>query len=338
MLCISMITTAEKLKQLLSEQDSVLAECAAPVNGHLRNWLIWLISEKRSANKTIDAYLADMQGFFSFLTDHLGDYATMQALEDLSLQDFRSFLAARRNDGLGARSMARKLSSLRSFFKYLEKNNILINADIKNIRSPKIAHSLPKPLSPEMSKKLIAEVKNVARSKTSEDDEWVDARDTAIMILLYGCGLRISEALNINGKELYSIKSGVMSIVGKGNKTRIVPILPIAINAIATYQELCPYVSEANDPLFYGVRGKRLGARSVQKKTEKLRYQLGLPESATPHALRHSFATHLLTAGGDLRTIQELLGHASLSTTQIYTEVNADYLRNIHELAHPRNR
>lgn len=332
------ITNAEKLKQLLSEQDSVLAECTAPVNVQLRKWLIWLISEKRSANKTIDAYLGDMQGFFSFLTDHLGDYATMAALKDLSLQDFRAYLASRKNQGLGARSMARKLSSLRSFFRYLEKNNILINGDIKNIRSPKIAHSIPKPLSPDMSKKLIAEVSNIVRVKASEDDEWVDARDTAIMILLYGCGLRISEALNLNGKDLYGIKSGVMSILGKGNKTRLVPILPIAIKAIETYQSLCPYVSDNIDPIFYGVRGKRLGARMVQKKTEKLRYQLGLPESATPHALRHSFATHLLTAGGDLRTIQELLGHASLSTTQIYTEVNADYLRNIHELAHPRNR
>lgn len=333
-----MISTADKLKQLLSAQDSVLAQCAAPVNGHMRNWLIWLISEKRCSNKTIDAYLADMQGFFSFLTDHLGDYASLQALADLSLQDFRAYLASQKNAGLGARSMARKLSSLRSFFKYLEKNHILTNGDIKNIRSPKIAHSLPKPLSPEMSKKLIAEVKNVARNRLTEDDEWVDARDTAIMILLYGCGLRISEALDLNGKDLYGIKSGVMNITGKGNKTRLVPILPITIKAIETYQNICPYVTEPIDPIFYGVRGKRLGARAVQKKTEKLRYQLGLPESATPHALRHSFATHLLTAGGDLRTIQELLGHASLSTTQIYTEVNADYLRNIHQMAHPRNR
>lgn len=333
-----MVTNADKLKQLLSEQDSVLAECATPVNGHLRNWLVWLISEKRCSIKTIDAYLADLQGFFSFLTDHLGDYASMQALEKLSLQDFRAFLSSQRNAGLGARSMARKLSSLRSFFRFLEKNDILINGDIKNIRSPKIAHSLPKPLSPDMSKKLIAEVKNVARGKVSEDDDWVDARDTAVMILLYGCGLRISEALGLNGRDLYGIQSGVMSILGKGNKTRLVPILPIAVKAIETYQELCPYVSDNIDPIFYGVRGKRLGARAVQKKTEKLRYQLGLPESATPHALRHSFATHLLTAGGDLRTIQELLGHASLSSTQIYTEVNADYLRNIHEMAHPRNR
>lgn len=332
------VTNVDKLKQLLSEQDSVLAECAAPVNGHLRNWLIWLISEKRCSNKTIDAYLADMQGFFSFLTDHLGDYASMQALEDLSLQDFRAYLSSQKNAGLGARSMARKLSSLRSFFKFLEKNNILINGDIKNIRSPKIAHSLPKPLSPDMSKKLIAEVKNVSRSRQTDDDPWVDARDTAIMILLYGCGLRISEALGLNGRDIYGIQSGVMSILGKGNKTRLVPILPIAVKAIETYQELCPYVSDNIDPIFYGVRGKRLGARAVQKKTEKLRYQLGLPESATPHALRHSFATHLLASGGDLRTIQELLGHASLSSTQIYTEVNADYLRNIHELAHPRNR
>ncbi|MGL1919770.1 MAG: tyrosine recombinase XerC [Hyphomicrobiales bacterium] len=332
------VTNVDKLKQLLSEQDSVLAECAAPVNGHLRNWLIWLISEKRCSNKTIDAYLADMQGFFSFLTDHLGDYASMQALEDLSLQDFRAYLSSQKNAGLGARSMARKLSSLRSFFKFLEKNDILINGDIKNIRSPKIAHSLPKPLSPDMSKKLIAEVKNVSRSRQTDDDPWVDARDTAIMILLYGCGLRISEALGLNGRDIYGIQSGVMSILGKGNKTRLVPILPIAVKAIETYQELCPYVSDNIDPIFYGVRGKRLGARAVQKKTEKLRYQLGLPESATPHALRHSFATHLLASGGDLRTIQELLGHASLSSTQIYTEVNADYLRNIHELAHPRNR
>lgn len=332
------VTNVDKLKQLLSEQDSVLAECAAPVNGHLRNWLIWLISEKRCSNKTIDAYLADMQGFFSFLTDHLGDYASMQALEDLSLQDFRAYLSSQKNAGLGARSMARKLSSLRSFFKFLEKNDILINGDIKNIRSPKIAHSLPKPLSPDMSKKLIAEVNNVSRSRQTDDDPWVDARDTAIMILLYGCGLRISEALGLNGRDIYGIQSGVMSILGKGNKTRLVPILPIAVKAIETYQELCPYVSDNIDPIFYGVRGKRLGARAVQKKTEKLRYQLGLPESATPHALRHSFATHLLASGGDLRTIQELLGHASLSSTQIYTEVNADYLRNIHELAHPRNR
>lgn len=332
------IANTEKLKYLLSEQDSVLAECDGATNRYLRQWLIWLLTEKRSSPKTIDAYLADIKNFFVFLTDHLGQYADMKSLEQLKLQDFRAYLSYRKSNGLEARSLARNLSTLRSFFRYLEKNNILINGHIKTIRSPKIGHSLPKPLSVEMSKKLIAEVKNLPRSKISADDDWVDARDMALLILLYGCGLRISEALGLNGKDLYSINSGVMSILGKGNKTRLVPILPVAIEAIKAYQKICPYVSEAIDPLFYGVRGKRLGARAIQKKTEKLRYQLGLPESATPHALRHSFATHLLTAGGDLRTIQELLGHASLSSTQIYTEVNADYLRNIHELAHPRNR
>ena len=328
----------EKLKQLLSDQDTALAECHIAVNRQIRKWLIWLISEKHSSNKTIDAYLADLRVFFSFLTDHLGDYANIEVLEKLSLQDFRSFLAMRKSTGLSARSMARNLSALRSFFRYLEKNGILCNSDIKNIRSPKIGHSIPKPLSPDMSKKLIDQVKNVPRGKPSEDDDWVDARDMAILILLYGCGLRISEALNLNGKDLYAIKSGVMSIIGKGNKTRLVPILPVAVDSIKYYQSICPYVSDATDPLFYGVRGKRVGARAIQKKTEKLRYLLGLPESVTPHALRHSFATHLLTAGGDLRTIQELLGHASLSSTQIYTEVNAEYLKNIHEKAHPRNR
>ncbi len=331
--------TAEikRLKQLLGQQDAPLAECHSAVNTHIRNWLIWLISEKRSSNKTVDAYLADLQQFFIFLTDHLGDYATMKALESLSLQDFRAFLSVRKSAGLTARSLARNLSSLRSFFKYLEKNNILSNGNIKNITSPKIGHSLPKPLSPNMSKKLIAEVSNIPRDRTTDDDDWVDARDMAVLVLLYGCGLRISEALNLNGKDIHAIKSGTMTITGKGNKARLVPILPIAQHSIAHYQSLCPYVSDAPDPLFYGVRGKRLGARAIQKKTEKLRYQLGLPESATPHALRHSFATHLLTAGGDLRTIQELLGHASLSSTQIYTEVNAEYLKDIHQKSHPRN-
>ncbi len=332
----------EKLKQLLSQQDTALCECEKTVNKHIRNWLIWLISEKRSSNKTVDAYLADLKTFFNFLTDHLGEYADMKALNDLTLQDFRSYLTMRKNAGgngqnLSARSLARNLSALRSFFKYMERNDILINGNIKAIRTPKTAHSLPKPLSPKMSKKLIAEVKNIPRSNTTIDDDWVDARDMAVLILLYGCGLRISEALNLNGKDFYAINTGSITIIGKGNKARLIPILPIAIAAIDKYRQLCPYVSDAIDPIFYGVQGKRLGARAVQKKTEKLRYLLGLPESATPHALRHSFATHLLTAGGDLRTIQELLGHASLSSTQIYTEVNADYLRDIHQKAHPRN-
>jgi integrase/recombinase XerC len=253
--------------------------------------------------------------------------------------DFRSFLAHRRNHGLSNTSVARALSVLRSFFRHLERTGLVTNAAIRSVRSPKLPHSVPKPLGVEAAA--------AAREQIAflHEEQWVNARDYAVLTLLYGCGLRISEALGLNHKDIGDLNhadvgSGAASLIirGKGNKERMVPVLPVVRNAIDAYTALCPFANGREDPLFVGVRGKRLNAGIIQKSMREVRRALGLPESATPHALRHSFATHLLSAGGDLRTIQELLGHASLSTTQRYTEVETGHLLKVYRDAHPRAR
>jgi len=293
------------------------------------NWLRYLESELRAAPKTIEAYGRDLRQFFQFLQGHLGGAPTLADLETLTTGDFRSFLAFRRNVGTESRSLSRQLSALRSFYLFLERTGTLKNAALSALRSPKIAHSVPKPLSPEAAERLT--------SPGMLDDgaqlPWIAARDTAVLTLLYGCGLRISEALGLSKRDL---ADDPMMIEGKGGKTRLVPVLPAARQAVDAYLKLCPFSLAPNQPVFRGLKGGPLNARNIQLLIAKLRSALNLPDSATPHALRHSFATHLLSNGADLRSIQELLGHASLSTTQIYTEVDRMHLFEQYMEAHPR--
>ncbi len=300
------------------------------VSDAVQRWQSWLVHEKRVSPHTFDAYDRDVSDFLTFLLPHLGVQPTISDLEKLRATDFRAFLAYRKSEGVSASSLARILSSIRSFFGKLEKDQILHNPYLKTIRSPKKPHRLPRPLA----KKDAANVLKEAAKKDQKDD-WINKRDTAVFTLLYGCGLRIGEALALNFEE--RPKQDILSITGKGAKERIVPILPIVKEAVADYIASCPYPFSVGSPLFFGKTGRRLGARQVQANLQDLRRQLGLPETATPHALRHSFATHLLNSGSDLRAIQELLGHTSLSSTQRYTDLDTEKLLNIYKNAHPKN-
>ena len=300
---------------------------AASAGKAVSSYLTFLTSEKRASPKTIENYARDLMRFFEFLFDHLEGDASLEDLAALSVSDFRAFLAHRRREGLSAKSIARTLSSLRGFYGHLEREGLATNHALKRLKTPKIPHSIPKPVSEAGALNLLEDAKTISA------EPWVAARDTSIVTLLYACGLRIAEALSLNQDD--APLGETLRIIGKGNKERIVPVLPAARDAVDQYQTLCPHPLDGDDPLFVGVRGKRLNPREVQKLMATLRARLGLPDTATPHALRHSFATHLLSAGGDLRSIQELLGHASLSSTQVYTEVDADRLREIYDKAHP---
>ena len=306
--------------------SGVAAEAA--VRDAAAAWLAWLQTERRASPHTLEAYGRDLDGFFAFLGSHLGEPADFAALARLGSADFRSFLAHCRNQGLAASSTARAMSSVRSFFRWLQRNHDVANAAVRAVRSPKLPRSLPKPLTSAGAMQSVESVGELS------DEAWVGLRDTAILLLLYGCGLRIAEALALNGGD--EPNGDTMVITGKGRKQRLVPVLPAVRQAIAAYRTACPHPIGRDDALFVGVRGKRLDAAIVQKQMRRLRALLGLPETATPHALRHSFATHLLAAGGDLRTIQDLLGHASLSTTQRYTAVDAAHLLDVYARAHPR--
>ncbi len=294
-----------------------------------RAWLENLARERRLSGHTLDAYERDTRQFLTFMTGHLGGPTTLRDVEALRPADFRAFLAARRKEGSGARSVARNLAGIRSFLRHLEKKGLVNAAGASAVRSPKQPKSLPKPLS---DKQAITAVSNVSQL---HDEPWIAARDAAVMTLLYGCGLRISEALDLTPAD---VRTGTttLRITGKGNKTRLVPLLPVVFEAVAKYRQLCPIHLDEGEPLFRGSRGGKLQPAIIQRAMQKLRSAFGLPETATPHALRHSFATHLLAGGGDLRTIQELLGHASLSTTQVYTGVDASRLLEVYDRAHPR--
>ncbi len=309
---------------------------AASLVAEAESWLRGLETERRAAAATLNSYRRDLTQFLGFLNEHLGGKVTLRALARLRPADFRAFLAARRDKGTSSRTLARALSAIRSFFRYLERKGLVTSAAIGAIRTPKLPHSIPKPLH-EREASALSEPETHHRFSAQNSEPWVNARDAAVLALLYGCGLRISEALGLNYSDAKLLDgSDVLRITGKGNKTRLVPVLPRVRNAVRTYLDLYPGGHMPDDPLFFGVRGKRLSPRIIQLAVEKFRYAVGLPDTATPHALRHSFATHLLAAGGDLRTIQELLGHASLSTTQIYTEVDSARLLEVYEKAHPR--
>ncbi len=296
----------------------------------IEDWWAWLAHERRASRHTLDAYGRDLAAFFRFLAEHLGFPPGLRELDGLTPADFRSYLASRAAEGLGRTSVARAMSTLRGFFRFLDRAGLAHNAAIGGIRTPRVPQSIPKALTETDARTAIEAVGDLS------DDPWVAKRDTALLLLLYGCGLRIGEALALNRGQAPAGET--MVVTGKGDKQRMVPVLPVVARAIGDYLAACPYGSGDDDPLFVGVRGKRLNPGVVQRQVRRLRALLGLPETATPHALRHSFATHLLSGGGDLRTIQELLGHASLSTTQRYTAVDAGRLMAVYRDAHPRAR
>ena len=288
-----------------------------------------LSGERRLSGKTTESYQRDISAFLAFLSRHLDKTIDIRDLRDLALRDFRAYLAFRQRGekSLSPASIARQLSALRTFFRYLNRRYGVENDAIGLIKGPRVKAPLPKPLSVSGARDIVAE-------GSLDERPWVQARNTAVMILLYGAGLRVSEALSLTTDDLPLTRS--LTLTGKGDKTRVVPVLPIVIEAVDKYTKLCPYSLEAGTPLFRAIRGGQLSARQVQLDMQILRGVLGLPETATPHALRHSFATHLLTGGGDLRTIQQLLGHENLSTTQRYTGVDVEGLRRVHKAAHPR--
>lgn len=292
-------------------------------------WLDALSGERRLSALTIDAYERDTRQFLLFLAGHTGGPARLSDIRDLRPADLRAFLASRRRDGAGARTLGRGLAGLRSFLRHLEKKGLVNAAGSRAIRSPKQGKSLPKPLSAAQAVRVASDEGQLA------EEPWIAARNAAVLSLLYGSGLRISEALGLTSRD-FPPGARTLRVTGKGGKTRIVPLLPASLEAVETYRKLCPHVVAADRPLFLGARGGTLQPAIIQREMQKMRSALGLPETATPHALRHSFATHLLSAGGDLRAIQELLGHASLSTTQVYTGVDAARLLDIYERAHPR--
>ena len=313
--------------------DILTGDAELPLGNDLRDavlgWLSHLQSERGQSAATLEAYARDLRQFLRFLKHHLGHPPCLSDLAKLDAKTVRAFLAYRRKQGAVSRSLSRSLSALRMFFRWMEREDTIKNRAVQQIALPKIPHSVPKPLNVEAAQAVVS-------PGMSADLDWITARDTAVMMLLYGCGLRISEALSLTLRTAPLKGRDVMHITGKGGKERMVPALAIVSDAIERYIRLCPYKLEASGPLFLGARGGSLSPRLIQLAMEKLRGDLGLPDTATPHALRHSFATHLLSAGADLRQIQELLGHASLSTTQIYTEVDRDRLLSVYDAAHPR--
>lgn len=310
--------------------DLPLLEATPQLLSARKDWLEQLQKTRRVAKLTVEAYERDSRQFLSFLCQHLGHIPDISDLSGLRVADMRSFLAYRRNMGVGSRSLGRGLAGIRSFFNFLTRAGLADVPAARIVRTPKQPKSLPKPLN-------IADALHIVDKKNQLDDEpWVASRNAAILTLCYGCGLRISEALSLTPADFSDKNATSIYVTGKGGKTRLVPVIPAVHEAIDDYLSCCPFILPPDQPLFRGVRGGKLQRAIVERAVQQLRASLGLPDSVTPHALRHSFATHLLSRGGDLRTIQELLGHASLSTTQIYTGVDTDRLMEVYKKAHPR--
>lgn len=293
----------------------------------LTGWLRHLASVRRLSPKTLEAYRRDLGQLTQFLSRHFGGPVSLRDLKDLRTADLRAFMADRRSDGASSRSLARMLSATRNFFGWAEKRGMKLSEAPQLISPPKTAKSLPRALT-------VTEARDTIETTSElEDRPWVAARDMAALSLCYGSGLRIAEALAVTGTDL---NGEVLRVTGKGSKTRMVPLIGPVRQSIETYLSLCPFHLRQGEPIFRGLRGGVLSPRLIQQRMAQLRGALGLPPSASPHALRHSFATHLLGQGGDLRAIQELLGHASLSSTQIYTAVDTDRLLEAYRKAHPR--
>ncbi|RDD62927.1 tyrosine recombinase XerC [Ferruginivarius sediminum] len=294
------------------------------------DWQAWLANEKQASAHTRNAYARDLNAFLAFVSDHLGDAPGLRDLETLSVADIRAWLAARAAQGLQRSSTARAMSTVRNFFTWLARQGRAENPAVKAVKMPRLPRHVPKALSESETRKVLDAVEELASAP------WVAKRDVAVMLLLYGCGLRVGEALSLTRREAPKPEDEILVVTGKGNKQRRVPLLPIVGQAAQAYIADCPHILPAEEPLFRGTRGGPLSARRMQERLQQIRGLLGLSDSATPHALRHSFATHLLSAGGDLRAIQELLGHASLATTQRYTAVDTSGLSRVYEKAHPR--
>jgi integrase/recombinase XerC len=297
-----------------------------------REWLAALTHERRASPHTLRAYGDDVSRFIDFLGEHTGKAADETVLAALSAADIRAFITHRRNEQLGARGIYRAVSAIRSFFRYLAREKIVDNPAPRAVRTPKLPRNLPRPLSIRDADRTLAQA--AAHEKDNETAGWIASRDVALLTLLYGGGLRISEALSLKRKDAPLGDSLV--ILGKGRKERVVPVLPKVRDTIDAYVAQRPSANSADEPLFLSRRGKPMSAREAQALMQRLRSGLGLSERATPHALRHSFASHLLDGGADLRSVQELLGHASLSTTQGYTQIETRRLMQVYKKAHPR--
>ena len=299
----------------------------------MTRWLSHLRSERRLSPKTLEAYARDVRQCLEFLCEHWGKRVTLPGFAALEAGDIRAFMAMRRAGDIGGRSLMRTLAGLRSFGRFLEREGKSNVGALSAIRAPKVGKSLPKPIQMAAAKRFADADERAGEAR----DPWIWARDAAVMALLYGSGLRISEALGLRRRDVPLPGAGdVLIVTGKGNKTRMVPVLRNVLALVQDYVAMCPHSLPPEGPIFVGARGGPLKARIIQLTMERLRGALGLPDSATPHALRHSFATHLLSRGGDLRAIQELLGHASLSTTQIYTGIDTERLLEVYRAAHPR--
>ncbi|WP_425416720.1 tyrosine recombinase XerC [Oricola indica] len=316
----------------MSDDSALLVNAKPDLAAARRAWLEQLKGERRLAPKTLEAYERDTRQFLQFLTGHLGGPPGLADIAQLKTLDYRAFLTRRRAGGARARTLGRGLAGIRSFMRYLERQGLANAAAATGLRAPRQPKSLPKPLTVADARKA------VDASEQLHAEPWIAARNAAVLTLLYGCGLRIGEALDLTGEALRDRREKAIAITGKGSKTRMVPLLPVVFDAVDLYRRLCPWDLELDQPLFRGARGGALQPGVLQRDMRALRGALGLPETATPHALRHSFATHLLGSGGDLRTIQELLGHASLSTTQVYTGVDTARLLDVYRNAHPRAR
>jgi integrase/recombinase XerC len=320
-------------KPIPAAQPIELACAADDVTLEMTRWLAHLRAERRLSPKTSEAYARDLRQFLVFLGEHWGKRVTLAGFAALEASDVRSFMAMRRASEIGGRSLMRALAGLRSFGRFLEREGKGKVGALSAIRAPKVGKTLPKPIQMAAAKRFADADERAGETR----DPWIWARDAAVMALLYGSGLRISEALGLKRHDVPLPGAGdVLVVTGKGNKTRMVPVLQNVLALVQDYVAMCPHPLPAEGPIFVGARGGPLSPRIIQLTMERLRGALGLPDSATPHALRHSFATHLLSRGGDLRAIQELLGHASLSTTQIYTGIDSERLLEVYKTAHPR--
>lgn len=298
------------------------------LTGAAADWLDHQRALKGAADNTLKAYQTDVLGFLAFMSGHHGGAQGLGPMSRITVSDMRAWMAHERARGVAARSLARSLSAVKSFYGWLAEREGFEPTAVLSTRSPKFNKKLPRPLAEDAARAMIDTVELQAR------DPWIALRDTAVVTLLYGCGLRISEALALTPKD--TPLPATLRILGKGGKERLVPVIPAARAAVNDYLRACPHPMEPDTPIFRGTRGGPLYPRAIQSVMAKARQQLGLPATATPHAMRHSFATHLLNAGGDLRAIQELLGHASLSTTQAYTAVDTARLMEVYDAAHPR--
>lgn len=304
-----------------------LASCAPDLADTIEKWIDWLRLEKNMSRHTVRAYIHDVSQFIAFMREYHEETVNLDALSGFDIRDFRAWMSRRAMEGAGNATRARGLSGVKNFLTWLDRQGILHNAHIRTVRSPKLPHKLPRPLYEKQALSLV---------EAAPDENWIEKRNKALFTLLYGCGLRIDEALQLDIRDLP--RDGFLRVMGKGRKERQVPVLAVVEQVLTEYRAAAPFAEEADRPLFLGEKGKRLHQGVAQKEMRDIRRAMSLPENATPHALRHSFATHLLQNGANLREIQELLGHASLRTTQRYTEVDGKELLKVYNAAHPRQR